>query len=44
MMDPLIYFSYQSVHHDWRNKGRGMRYLVVWDDAFKRTLAVNQKE
>ena len=24
MMDPLSYFSFQPVLHDWRNKGRGM--------------------
>ena len=27
-MDPLSYFSFQPVLHDWRNKGRGMRYPV----------------
>ena len=37
--NPLSYFSFQPVLHDWCNKGCGM-----WDDAYKRTLAVNQKE
>ena len=26
------------------NKGCGMYYPVMWDGAYKRTLAVNQKE
>ena len=38
MVDPLSYFSFQPVLHDWCNKGCGMCY------ACKRTLAVNQKE
>ena len=41
-VDPLSYFSFQPVLHDWCNKGRGM-YYPVWDDAYKRTIA-NQKE
>ena len=28
MVDPLSYFSFQPVFHDWCNKGRGMCYLV----------------
>ena len=28
MVDPLSYFSFQSVLHDWCNKGRGMCYPV----------------
>ena len=24
MVDPLKYFSFQPVHHDWRNKGCGI--------------------
>ena len=28
MVDPLSYFSFQPVLHDWCNKGRGMRYPV----------------
>ena len=27
-VDPLNYFSFQPVHHDWCNKGRGMCYPV----------------
>ena len=27
-VDPLSYFSFQPVLHDWCNKGRGMRYPV----------------
>ena len=38
-VDPLSYFSFQPVLHDWCNKGRGMCY-PVWDVAYKRTLAV----
>ena len=40
-VDPLSYFSFQPVFHDWCNKGRGM-YYPVWDDAYKRTLAANR--
>ena len=43
MVDPLRYFSFHPVLHDWCNKGRGM-YYPVWDDAYKRTLAANRKE
>ena len=39
-VDPLSYFSFQPVLHDWCNKSRGMCY-PVWDGAHKRTLAVN---
>ena len=28
MMDPLIYFLFQPVIHDWGNKGRGMGWCV----------------
>ena len=28
MVDPLSYFSFQLVLHDWYNKGRGMVYPV----------------
>ena len=28
MVDPLSYFSFHSMHHDWCNKGRGMCYPV----------------
>ena len=36
-VDPLSYFSFQPVIHDWCNKGRGL-----WDVAYKRTLAANR--
>ena len=29
-VDPLSYFSFQPVLHDWCNKGCGMCYLVCW--------------
>ena len=41
-VDPLSYFSFQPVLHDWCNKGRGMCLSCLWDGAYKRTLAVNQ--
>ena len=44
MVDPLSYFSFKPVLHDWCNKGHGMCYPVCGDGAYKRTLAVNQKE
>ena len=28
MVDPLNYYSFPPVLHDWYNKGRGMFYLV----------------
>ena len=28
MVDPLSYFSFQPVLHDWCNKGRGMYYPI----------------
>ena len=28
MVDPLSYFSFQPVFHDWCTKGHGMCYLV----------------
>ena len=40
-VDPLSYFSFHPVLHDWCNKGRGMCYL--WDGAYKITFAVNRK-
>ena len=41
-VDPLSYFSFQPVLHDWYNKGHGMCY-PVWDGTYKRTFAANQK-
>ena len=43
MVDPLNYLSFQPVIHNWCNKGHGMCYpSCLWDDAYKRTLAVNR--
>ena len=36
-VDPLSYFSFQPVLHNWCNKGRGM-LSCLWDGAYKRTL------
>ena len=42
MVNPLSYFSFQSVFHDWINKGCGICYpVLVRDGAYKRFLAVN---
>ena len=37
-VDPLSYFLFQPLLHDW--------YILscLWDDAYKRTLAANLKE
>ena len=43
MVDKLSYFSLQPVFHDWRNKGSWYVLSCLWDDAYKRTLAANQK-
>ena len=32
-------FSFQPVHHNWYNNGRGM-----WNGAYKRSLAANKKK
>ena len=42
-IDPLSYFSFQSVLQDWCNKDW---YVLscMWDDAYKITLAANWKE
>ena len=41
MVDPLSYFSFQPVLHDWCNKGCGMCYPVC-GGAYKKNLAVAQ--
>ena len=43
ILNPLSYFSFQPVLHDWCNKGRCMCYPVWCDDAYKTTLAANQE-
>ena len=43
MVDPLSYFSFQPVFHDWCNKGRGMCYSVYGIMHIKKPAA-NRKE
>ena len=40
MVDPLSYFSFQPVLHDWCNKGRGMCNLVCEMVHIKDALAL----
>ena len=42
MVNPVSYFLFQPVFHDWCNKGHGM-LSCLWDDACKIHLAANQK-
>ena len=41
-VNPLSYFSFQTVLYDWCNKDW---YVLscLWDDVYKRTLAANRK-
>ena len=39
-VDPLSYFSFQSVLHNWCNKGRGMCYYVCGMVYIKEPLLV----
>ena len=39
-VDPLSYFSFQPVLHDWCNKGRGMCYPVCGMVHIKEPLLV----
>ena len=43
-LNPLSYFSFQPVLHDWCNKGWWYVLSCLWDGAYKRTIAVNRKE
>ena len=43
MVDPLSYFSFQPVLHDWCNKGRGMCYLVCGIVYIKEPLQLIEK-
>ena len=43
-VDPLSYFSFQPVLHDWCNKGRGMCYPVCGMLHIKDPLLLNRKE
>ena len=38
-VDPLRYFSFQPVLHDWCNKGHGMCYPVYFTDRIAHTTA-----
>ena len=38
MVDPLSYFSFQPVLHNWYNKGCGMYYPVCWMMHIKEPL------
>ena len=42
-VDPLSYFSFQPVIHDWCNKGRGMCYPVCGMVHIKKTLLLIDK-
>ena len=43
MVDPLSYFSFQSVLHEWFNKRTWYLLSCLWDGAYKRTLAANRR-
>ena len=43
MVDPLIYFSFQPVLHDWCNKGRGMSYPICGMVHIIKTLLLMEK-
>ena len=43
MVDPLSYFSFQPVLHDWFNKGRGMCYPVCGMVHIKEPLLLIDK-
>ena len=43
MVDPLSYFSFQPVLHDWCNKGRGMCYPVCGMVYIKEPLLLIDK-
>ena len=43
MVDPLIYFSFQPVLHDWCNKGCGMCYPVFGMVHIKEPLLLIDK-
>ena len=43
IVDPLSYFSFQPVFHDWCNKGRGMCYPVCGMVHIKEPLLLIDK-
>ena len=42
-VDPLSYFSFQPVLHDWCNKGRGMCYPVCGMVHIKEPLLLTER-
>ena len=42
-VDPLSYFSFQPVLHDWFNKGRGMYYPVCGMMHIKEPLLLSER-
>ena len=42
MVDPLSYFSFQPVLHDWCNKGHGMCYHVCGMVHIKEPLHIKE--
>ena len=42
-VDPMSYFSFQPVLHDWCNKGCGMCYPVCWMVHIKEPLLLTGK-
>ena len=44
LAEPLSYFSFQAVFHDWCNKRSWYIVSCLWDGAYKRPLAANRKE
>ena len=42
-VNPLSYFSFQPVHHDWCNKGLGMCYPVCGMVHIKESLLLIRK-
>ena len=43
MVNPLSYFSFQPVLHDWCNKGHGVYYPVCLIMHIKESLLLNRK-
>ena len=43
MVDPLSYFSFHSVLHDWCNKGHGMCYSVYGMMHIKESMLLIEK-
>ena len=43
MVDLLSHLSFQPVHHDWYNKGRGMCYSVCGMAHIKEPLLLSER-